>query len=355
MPGVWKEALHALLDPQAPVSVRPAYLPKAIPWLVRFLLDSRPSRVRSIAASLYALTRDAASAWRTLTHGTHLTDYLREGGWLKVYESHESFDATAPARELLDSNGSPYDVLTGDDIQDLEPHLAPIFVAGTLQRDSLWISSPQDLVRSMVDRYVGDGGEFRQFDVRSIRISGDALRVEGLDSSIDCDKAVIAAGAWSHELASQLGDKLPLDTERGYHMMFAGDGSGLLGRPVLNGDRSFVLTPMSDGMRMTSQVEIAGVDAEPDFRRIRNLATEAKRMLPSLDVRERSVWMGCRPSLPDSLPVIGRSSASGKVIYAFGHQHLGMTLGAKTALLVADLVAGRQPDIDLTPYRPDRY
>ena len=355
MPGVWKEALRAVIDPLAPVAVRPAYLPKALPWLTRFLLDSRESRVQTLAASLYALTRDAVPAWRALTDGSSLSRYLNAGGWLKVYESHETFDATSPARELLDANASPYELLTEDELQDLEPHLAPIFVAGILQRDSLWISSPQGLVQAMVDRYTADGGAYRKFDVRSIRLDGDSVRLEGPDTSIDCDKAIIATGAWSKRLASQLGNELPLDTERGYHMMFVGDGSGLLGRPVLHGDKSFVLTPMNDGMRMTSQVEIAGIDAGPDYRRIRHLAAEAKRMLPALDVEERSVWMGCRPSLPDSLPVIGQAAASSNVIYAFGHQHLGMTLGARTAQLVADLVAGRRPDIDLTPYRPGRY
>jgi D-amino-acid dehydrogenase len=355
MPGVWREALRALTDPLAPVAVRPSYLPRALPWLARFLLDSRTSRVNSIAAALHALTREATADWRTLTEGSPLAAFLHEGGWLKVYESHDVFDATARARELLDAHGSPYELLTADDIQDLEPHLAPVFVAGILQKDSLWISSPAGLVRSMVDAFTSAGGEYRRFDVRTINPSGDRVRVEGPGAAVECDGAVIAAGVWSRSLARQLGDDLPLDTERGYHMMFPAGTNTLLGRSVLHGDRSFVLTPMADGMRMTSQVEIAGVDAQPDYRRIRSLAAEAKRMLPSLDIEERSVWMGCRPSLPDSLPVIGPSTASERVIYAFGHQHLGMTMGATTARLVADLVAGRQTGTDLAPYGAKRY
>ena len=146
-----------------------------------------------------------------------------------------------------------------------------------------------------------------------------------------------------------------LAAERGYHMMFPRTTATLLSRPVVNGDDSFVLSPMETGMRMTSQVEIADVEDPPDYQRIRGLSQLAKRMLPELDIQEESVWMGCRPSLPDSLPVIGPSSVSNNIIYAFGHQHLGMTLGPVTAFLVEQILAGVRAKIDLHPYRIDRF
>jgi D-amino-acid dehydrogenase len=355
MPGVWKDALRSIGNPLSPLSIRPAYLPQALPWLTRFLLSSRRSRVAQIAQNLHALTTNAVGSWRRLTAGTELARFLHEGGWLKVYESERSFAKTAGSRALLDAAGSPYELLAAGDIQDLEPHLTPIFEHGIFQRDSLRVSSPGALVKAMVERFIANGGEYRQFDVSLIKPGSESVILEGSGGTIEASQAVIATGAWSKTLARQLGDRVPLDTERGYHLMLPRGSETLLSRPVMHGERSFVLSPMADGMRMTSQVEFAGTDAPPDYRRIRALLAQAKRMLPALDATEQSVWMGCRPSLPDSLPVIGASTASPNVLYAFGHQHLGLTLGAVTGFVIADLVAGRDPGVDLAPYSPLRY
>lgn len=355
MPGVWREALASLTDPASPLTVRPAYLPQAMPWLLRFLAESREDRVETLAASLYALSCRAAESWRWLTDGTPLSRFIEDGGWLKVYENNQQFDETAAARALLDANGSPYEILNADELRDLEPALAPVFSRAILQPDSLRIVSPGRLVTAMVERFVAAGGEFRQLDVTSVAGERDSVRISGNGETIDADSAVIAAGAWSKHLATMNGSAVPLDTERGYHVMFPAGSGDLIGRPILHGGRSFVLSPMTDGLRMTAQVEIAGVHAAPDYRRIRGLLPEAKHMLPALDATEQSVWMGCRPSLPDSLPAIGPSAASDSVILAFGHQHLGMTLAAVTAKLVADLIGERSPHIDIEPYRAGRF
>lgn len=355
MPGVWKEALRSIGNPLSPLSIRPAYLPRALPWLIRFLGDSRPSRVHCIAGDLYALTRRAVASWRSLTDGTDLAGFFHEGGWLKVYESERTFANTAASRELMDAVGSPYEVLSAGDIRDLEPNLAPVFEYGIFQRDSLRCADPRGLVEAMVEHAVAAGAVFCKTEVTGLSVDGERVRVQGPAKPVHADKVVITTGAWSAKLASQVGNRVPLDTERGYHMMLPKGSERLLSRPVMNGDRFFVLSPMADGIRMTSQVEIAGLDAPPSYARIRKLLPEAGRMLPELDAREMSVWMGCRPSLPDSLPVIGASKASPNVLLAFGHQHLGLTLAAATALVISSLVAGRDPGLDLSPYRPGRY
>jgi len=166
---------------------------------------------------------------------------------------------------------------------------------------------------------------------------------------------VIAAGAWSKELARQVGDRVPLDTERGYHLNLDPGEAGELRRPVVFPERGFVLAPMQDGIRLTSGVELAGLHAAPDFSRIHRLLPAAREALPGLSDRVSRQWMGYRPSTPDSLPVIGVSPHSRSVFYAFGHQHLGLTLSAITGRLVAAAVAGRSPAFDLTPYRADRF
>lgn len=355
MPGIWKEALRSIGNPLSPLSIRPAYLPHALPWLIRFVGDSRPSRVLCIARDLYALTRRAVPSWRRLTDGTDLAGFLHDGGWLKVYESERSFARTAASRNLMDAVGSSYEVLSAGDIRELEPNLAPVFKYGIFQKDSLRCADPRGLVVTMVEHAVAAGAEFRKVEVTGLSVDGERVRVQGPAEPVLADKVVIAAGAWSGKLASQVGNPLPLDTERGYHMMLSKGSERLLSRPVMNGDLFFVLSPMADGMRMTSQVEIAGLDAPPSYARIRKLLPEARRMLPELNAAETSVWMGCRPSLPDSLPVIGASKLSANVLLAFGHQHLGLTLAATTALIISSLVAGRDPGLDLDPYRPGRY
>jgi D-amino-acid dehydrogenase len=255
----------------------------------------------------------------------------------------------------MDKNGTPYEILTAADIQDLEPQLAPIFERGIYQSDSMRLTNPDRMVRGMVDLLLSRGGTYKKFEVRSIRLGGNTIELQGPSNTMSADKVVIAAGAWSRPLSQQLGDNIALDTERGYHLMLSTDSSALLSRPVMNGSFSFVLSPMEMGLRLTTQIEFAGLDATPDYRWVRSLMPAARRMLPGIDKAETSVWMGCRPSLPDSLPVLGFASKTNDVLYAFGHQHLGITLGPISGLIIADLVAGRDPGIDLAPYRPDRF
>lgn len=355
MPGIVLDGLRMLGQPLSALSVRPAYFAKILPWLLRFAAESRRSKVARNARHLHALTDRAIDSWRQLTKNTQLGGLLESGGWIKVYESERSFAATKNARLLMDDNGTPYDILTAADIHDLEPRLAPIFDRGIYQSDSLWLSNPDRMVRAMVSLVQSRGGIYRQFDVRSLHIDSNSVRLSDPDRSMSFDKIVIATGAWSKPLCRQLGDKVSLDTERGYHLMLATGAGHLLSRPVFNGDSSFVLSPMETGLRLTTQIEFAGLDAAPDYRHIRSLLPVARRMLPGIEQAEISAWMGCRPSLPDSLPVLGFASRTQNVLYAFGHQHLGITLGPMTGLVIADLVAGRDPGIDLSPYKADRF
>ncbi len=355
MPGVAMDALRMIGQPLAPLSIRPAYLHKILPWMIRFVFESRRSRVTENARNLHALTSRSISGWREITEYCELPDVLHEGGWLTVYRSERSFAKSRDARDLMDANNVPYEVLSALEIQDLEPHLAPMFERAIFNRDSLWISNPQRMVQGMVDQLIVRGGRYRQFDVQRVDIGEQQIHLRNTAEELTTDKVIIAAGAWSKSLARQTGDKVPLDTERGYHVMLPVGNSRLLSRPVMNAESHCALVPMDSGLRLTGQDEFAGVDAAPDYRRIRRLIPVAKRMLPEIDATEESVWMGCRPSLPDSLPVVGFASSSRNILYAFGHQHLGMTLGPATGLIVADLIAGRRPSVDLMPYRPDRF
>ena len=355
MPGILFDALRLMTQPDSPISIRPAYLHRILPWLFRFILQSRTSAVNENAKNLHALSRHAVASWQNLVDRTELASLFRSTGWLKVYESKRSFAGTQMARDLLDKLGTPYDVLDASQIHDLEPNLAPIFTHGFYQRDSLSISNPERLVKGVVDLFTARGGTYRQFAVDHISIQPNNIQLEGHSECLSADKVVLATGSWSRNLARQLGDSVPLDTERGYHLVLPESTQTLLSRPVLNGEKSFVLSPMETGLRMTAQSELAGLELAADYRNIRKLLPHAKRMLPALDIREESAWMGFRPSLPDSLPVLGFSGKSKNIVYAFGHQHLGMTLAAISARIVADLFANRAPPVPITAYRPNRF
>jgi len=355
MPGIAFDAVRMLSRKRSPLSVRPAYALRIFPWLIRFLAESRPARVAQNAHDLHALTCRALEGWRTLTGDTELDKFMESGGWLKVYETEEDFAATGHARTLMDANGVPYEILGGADIQDLEPQLAPIFQRGIYQSDSLRLRNPERMVHGMVDLLCRRGGRYQQFDVETINAGSASVELRSSDKTLSVDKAIISAGAWSKRLARQLGDSIPLDTERGYHLMLPAAESQRLKRVVFNATSSFVLSPMETGLRLTSQVEFAGLEATADYRWIRSLLPAAQRMLPNLDAIETAAWMGFRPSLPDSLPVLGPARDTDKVLYAFGHQHLGITLGPSSGLIIADLVAGRDPGIDLAPYRASRF
>ena len=355
MPGILFDVIRMIGQPLPPVSIRPAYFHKILPWLIRFIWQSRTAAVTNNAIHLYALSKHAVKSWRQLIDKSKLSSVLEETGWLKVYELQKTFNATSKARVLMDAIGTQYQVLTGEQIRDLEPNLAPIFNVGLYQEDCLRIVNPHRLVAGMVDLFVSRGGEYRQFSVEMIKVANETVSLSGPGGVLVANRVLIAAGAWSRTLARLCGDNVPLDTERGYHLMLPESTRSLLNGPVVNGESSFVLSPMEMGIRISGQIEFAGLTATPNYARMRSLLPAAKRMLPDLDTHEESVWMGCRPSLPDSLPVLGFASNTHQVLYAFGHQHLGMTLGAITGLVIADLVAGRKPVMDVFPYRPNRF
>jgi len=354
-PGIIFDVARMLSQPNSPFSLKPGYLLNALPWLIEFLKQSRRRQVDRNADNLHALTKHAARDWQKLVAETGLSRYVRNVGWLKVFSSERSFANMTFARQLMDRLKVPHEVLGSAEIHELEPALAPDFTLGLFQQDALHITNPGALVQAMTDFVITRGGTYRKMCVEHIKVRENDVEVSSNSEAITADKLVIATGAYSATLAAMLGDKVMLESERGYHMMFSRTTGDLLSRPVVNGDSSFVLSPMETGMRMTSQVEITGIDASPDYRRIRKLADAARSMLPGLDTREESVWMGCRPSLPDSLPVIGTAPRSKNIIYAFGHQHLGMTLGPVTAFLVEQILAGQISELDLHPYRINRF
>lgn len=279
---------------------------------------------------------------------------MRPVGWLRVYETDAGFEATAAERDLMARRDLPFDVLNADELRQLEPSLAPIFKYGFFMPGCSFVTNPGRAVERLAEDFVERGGRLVIAQVAGFGLAGRPYRVLAESGeAIDTDVIVLTAGAWSRGLARQLGASVPLDTERGYHLMLPPLEPGL-GRPAIHGELSFSLSSMDEGTRLTSRVEFAGLEAPPDFRQVRGLLGAAKRMLPALEIEEKSNWLGFRPSMPDSLPVIGPVAGRTDVYLGFGHGHYGMTQGPVTGRILADVIAGRDPGIDLAPYRADR-
>jgi D-amino-acid dehydrogenase len=354
-PALWRDIPRMLFDRDSAVRVRWRYLPRITPWLVRFLLAGRDARVGQIADALQPLVTRAYDAHRELIALSGAEDLVRPVGWLKVFETESGFAATGYERGIMAARGIRCDVLGADEIGQLEPSLARRYVKGLFQPDSAAVVSPHRLVQAHAAQFQRLGGVVAQERVRGVQPIDGGVRLDCELGFRTFDAVVVAAGAWSKELARQVGDRVPLDTERGYHLNIEPGAAGELRRPVVFPEGGFVLAPMLDGIRLTSGVELAGLQAPPDFSRIRRLLPAAREALPGLSDVVTREWLGYRPSTPDSLPVIGRSPRCRAVFYAFGHQHLGLTLGPLTGRLIAAAVAGRPPEFDLTPYRSDRF
>jgi len=351
-PGLIWRVPKMLLDPCSPLALRWRYLHRIAPWLFALICASSPQRVVAIARARAALAAGAEEAWRDLMRGSDVAELLRPHAWLEVYDSDAGFAETAGERAMMTELGVPHEVIDADALRQLEPALAPIFRHGYLQGGA-FVANPGRVVEALAARFAAEGGTIFGAEARDLEPQSPGWRIATDGGVVKAAQVVIAAGAWSRPLVRRLGIDVPLDTERGYHAMLAPVTPGL-SHPTYWGERGFVIAPMEQGLRLTTGVEFAGLDAPPDFRRIRRMIPLAQRMLPGLRPEPHSLWLGYRPSLPDSKQVIGHAPGRADAFLAFGHGHLGLTLGPVTGRIVADLVAGRDPGLDLAPFRAER-
>ncbi|WP_308909117.1 NAD(P)/FAD-dependent oxidoreductase [Pseudokordiimonas caeni] len=352
-PGFVMDGIRMTLDPESPLVMPVSYMPRIAPWLYKVWRASGPATVETSAKASALLSHESLEAWQALVADLKLGDLVRPDGWLKLYETEASFEKTAKERALMDRFGFGYRVLDPDALAELEPGIAPIYPKAILQTQSLAIRNPGRCVSALASHLLARGAAFTLGRVTHIERTEGGYYVKGEGIDHLARELVIAGGAWSNRLLKGLGISVPLETERGYHLMFDG-GSGL-SRPTVNMNRYFVLCPMEQGLRMTACVELAGLDAKPDYRRIRRLVAHAKRMLPGMATDERDQWLGFRPSMPDTRPVIGEASGHKGLYLAFGHGHMGMTHSAGTGRLLAGLIASGEGGDVLAPFTPSRF
>jgi glycine/D-amino acid oxidase-like deaminating enzyme len=352
-PGILWRVSGMLRDPLSPLTIVWRYLPHLAPWLRGFLASSGKAEVERIAGVLAGLLQNAATSWRPLMEEAGAQKLERHAGCLYLYKTEAEFQAAERDNRLRERHGVRLDRLDAKEIRDLEPGLAPLYHRGVLFRDAFTIASPRALAFALAEAIRERGGTFMCGEAGGIAATqaGTSLIVDGREHH--ADRIVIACGAWSRTLAEQIGDRILLDTERGYHVLFPSAGK-LLHRPVCYAEHGFYMTPMADGLRAAGTVELGGLTAPPNPARTRIIRSIVAKLLPGAG-EATSDWLGFRPSMPDSLPVIGTAPSCPRVTYAFGHGHLGLTLAGITGRLVAELVSGRPTSIGVEALRPDRF
>ncbi len=356
IPGLLTKVPGWLMDPLGPLTVRWSYLPKLAPWLIRFLAAGREKEAERIAAAAATLFRHAAEDFGSILHELNAPELLGKDSCVAVYDTKTQFDGDTWAYDLRARNGFPCTPVSGAELVDLEPEIAPDFAAGRVYEGWYNVTDPYRVVTTVAEDFVRNGGTIRKAEVVDIiREGGLTTGVRLADGTqMACNNLVIACGAWSHKIARMLGDKVSLETERGYHTTISDPGISP-SREIVYGPQGFGISPMDSGIRVGGSVELGGLDAPPNYKRAKVLVEKATRVYPGLRTAGGSEWMGHRPATPDSLPVLGRATSFGNAFYAFGHGHVGLTLGPTTGRLVADLVLDGKTDVDLAPFSVDRF
>ena len=352
-PTVFRDLPHYLLSDSSPLRLRWGYLPQLAPWLLGFLRSSTSVRYTQSATALATLLGRAQSGYTGMIAQADLSGFIRPRECLYLYSSLSAFNASLPTLELRRKLGVQSRILDKAAICALEPSLQTLFERGALFEGSWHLSDPGAFLLALQSWLLGQGLQICATPVQRIKPSATGVVLSTPEGSAQHDFVALCAGAHSGALAAQCGDVVPLEAERGYHLMYPGS-SALISRPVGWAERGFYMTPMAQGLRVAGTVELAGLGSAKHQGLLDLLHFSAQKALPQLG-KPTAPWLGFRPTLPDGLPVLGRSKASARVLYAFGHQHIGLTLGGLSGMVVADQVAGRESVMDLTPFAASRF
>lgn len=344
-----------LLDPLGPFRIKASYLLKATPWFMRFISNMRKTKFERNKQALKALNEQSMDAYQVLIDEAKLDHLFTKQGSLLVSEQDDATELKKVYNEFK-NNGVDVSFLDRKQISAMEPNLNEKVKFGIYFSQVGHTADPEVLAKSLYKHFIDQGGQFIQASVNNISQLDESTNVQTDKTNYQYNKVIVATGAWSKALAQQLGYKVPLDTERGYHLMLP--EQDCLSIPVASLERKFIMTPMLNGLRLAGTVEFAGLEAPANEARAHALLPHAKAMLKQNldhDARKLPNWMGFRPSLPDSLPVIGQATQHNHIYFAFGHQHLGLTQAAITGKVVAELIAGQPTSLDLRPYCISRF
>jgi D-amino-acid dehydrogenase len=347
-----------LMDPLGPLTIRWSYLPRALPWLMAAARQALPERVQAIAVARASLALRVMGDFEALLQPVGAMNFVVARDTLRLYDSEAQYQAEGAERELKRAHGFDMKRLSGGEVREIEPDVGPKVHCGAYHGGWYFVTDPGRLVKTIAADVTRQGGSIIADDVVTLNCEGRRCTSLGLRAggALPVDRLVICAGAYSHLLARRLGEEFPLEAERGYHLVLPEAGVAL-SRALTYARAPGVATPMEMGLRLAGADEFAGLEAPPNYARADALWRTFKRVLPGLREPDgtASRWMGRRPGLPDSLPVIGASRSVANLWYGFGHGHMGLTWGPTTGRLIADLMGGRAPNLDMAPFRPDRF
>jgi glycine/D-amino acid oxidase-like deaminating enzyme len=356
MPGVLRQVPKMLTDRAGALHIPARYWLRAMPWLLRFVASARPAQVEAAASALASLLYGAPERHREILEEEGALDLLRAQGQMYLYRDDAQLAKDAAGLDLRRRHGLRMEVLDRAGLVALEPEISPNYTRAVFLPDHGSCVNPARLAEVIAAGIRRMGGAIREAEVRTITTEG--RRVTGVTTddgaTIPADRVVLAAGAWSARLLAPLGIKVPLETQRGYHMMLP-DSGVQVGRVLSPADRKVFITPMEDGLRVAGSVEFAGLDAPPNEARAQLLLGDLRAVFPQARTEGATSWMGHRPCLPDSLPVMGPVKAWDGLWCAFGHGHLGLTGSAPTGALVASAMAGENPNFDFAPFAVERF
>ena len=352
-PDVLFDVPAMLLSTTGPLALKWNYVPKMIPWFLKFIKYCNRKNMMHTAKYMHQILDLALPAYDELFQDIDISGLVESRGIIYFWT-----DKDLKSRELeiniRKELGVEQQLLTPDEIYDLEPNIRKVYHGGVYYPSARHAKNPRKILLKLFDLFLKRGGKFKKQNVGAINFSSDNKPIMKTNlNSYPFDKAVIACGAFSKKLTDQVGEKIPLDTERGYHVHFKGHDH-LLSRPVIFLNRAFGITPMEQGLRVVGTVEFGGLNNPPTQKRILNLVNNAKYLFPELS-KHYDEWLGFRPSLPDFLPVIGPSKNYKNLFYSFGHHHLGWTLGAISGKIIAEMLAGDNTNLNLKPYSSLRF
>jgi len=345
-----------LMDPLGPLAIRWRYLPRLAPWLIRLLRAGRMDRVEAISAAMVSLNDRIHLDYQPLLEAAGAGALVQPGPHLRLYPSRKEFEAEGWRWQMRVKAGLNFELLDRDALHALEPTLGDGIKFAVASADRSSVIEPVALMRALEACFRAGGGTVVAGTVTAFTHDGPTVSGVALEGGrvLPASRIVIAAGAWSHRLAKLLGDRLPLESERGYHVVLS-DPRVMPRHAMSHTERGFAVLPMGDRLRLAGTVELASLDAPPNWDRARKLIEGARELFPGINTEGATFWMGHRPGLPDSLPVIDRATQAPNVIYAFGHGHMGLSWAATTGRLVADLATDTASNLDLTPFRATRF
>ena len=352
-PAVWRKLGRYAANRDRAVRFGPGYPARELGWFVRFLANSRPGAFEANARGLNALLTHALSEHEALLADD--SGMLRRDGWLQLFRTEAGFEASAGARALWYRHGIRFRILDRDGLRELEPHLGPVFRRAIWLTDIASVADPGQVCRLLADRFATEGGTLVRGEVRSVGLTDGEARIGLGDGELRADEVVVALGPWSADLLAPLGYRLPVIRERGYHLHLAPRHNEPLGRPCLDAEGGYVVTPMTAGLRLTTGIEFSAPDAPPTPVQLDSVLPLAREAFPVGGPVDPEPWLGARPGTPDSLPVIGRAPRHPNLWFAFGHASIGFALGPVTGRLIAEMMNGEAPLVDTAPYSATRF